>query len=248
MKITHKHTVDFFDVAHDKTMRIEAMARVFQDIAIRHSSRVGAGPDQLFPKGQVWFLHRLEVRVLHYPVLGDEIVLTSWSRAFRQYMGLREYTIESDLGIAVQASAVWVFFDFQKKRVIRAPEAMMAAYESEPRAQFDDELYQWQPEKVTMPEIRTDITLRHGDFDINGHVNNTIYPGLVETLGYSDAMEIPDNSSGRIRHLKLRLGREIPLGTKDVNMGCCQIDRRNCFAVTDTNDPAVIHADGELSF
>ena len=248
MKVSRQHTIDFFDVAHDKTLRIEAMARFFQDMAILHSSRVGAGPDQLFPKGLVWFLHRLEVRVQHYPVLGDKVTLSTWSRAFRQYMGLREYTIESEQGIAVQASSVWVFFDFRKKRVTRAPEEMAAAYESESRAQFDDELYQWKPGKVTAPEVQIPAALRHGDYDINGHVNNTIYPGLVETLAYSGAMAPQESSGGRLRHLKLRLGREIPLGTKGVQIGCSSIDRRNCFAVTGTDDPSVIHADGEFFF
>ncbi len=134
----------------------------------------------------------------------------------------------------------------------RAPEEMSTAFESEPRVQFDDELYQWQPEKNVMPDGQTngriDINLRYGDFDVNGHVNNTIYPGMVETLGYSGPLETSDNSGGKIRHLKLRLGREIPLGTRGVTIGCRQIDTRHCFSVTDANDPAVIHADGEFSF
>ncbi|MCG8618832.1 MAG: thioesterase [Desulfobacterales bacterium] len=250
MILTTPHTIDMFDTAHDNTLRLESMARFFQNLAVAHSTRAGAGPEMLLPKGLVWYLHRLEIRVHHYPLLGEQVRLATWSRGFRQYMGLREYTITSDRGTAVTASSVWVFFNFHKNRILRVPEDMARAYASDSKSQFEDELYQWQPEKSeqTAPQDHEiDMGLRYGDFDLNGHVNNTVYPGIVETLGYGAAQN-HGGEMAKIRHLKLRLGKEIPLGTQAVSAGFREHDGRYHFKISGKGTSPSVHADGEFSF
>lgn len=242
MILEDRHVVDLFDIAHDRTMRLDAAARLFQNIAVRHSTRAGAGPDQLIPQGKVWLLHRLEIQVQTYPVLGEKIRISTWSRGFRQYMGLREYTIETEAGCAMQAASVWIFFDFAKKRVVRFPKEMIKGYQCEDRSAFDAELYEWQPPVLKEPETAMDISIRHSDIDINGHVNNTIYPGFVETLFYNRVRA----GDERIRGIKLRYGKEIPKGESRVRAGCCRHRDRGAFFIMGL-DGQTCFADGELS-
>lgn len=246
MNFTRHHTIGLFDAAHDSTLRLEAMARLFQDMAVSHASEAGVGPEVILPRGLVWYLHRLEIRVRHYPRLGERVAVTTWSRAFRQYMGLREYTITSDRGEVVHAASVWIFFDFERRRIARVPPEMANAFSSDPGTRFENELYRWQPETGIRPEKKTDLSLRFGDFDLNGHVNNTIYPGMVETLGY--ALADPGGAKGKLRRLRLRLGREIPLGQQGVRAGYREMPGRYCFTLADPADPSVVHADGEFYF
>lgn len=242
MKITHTHKIGLFDIAHDSTLKLETMARFFQDIAVHHTLLVNQGPEYLFSNGKVWYLHRLEIEVVRYPVFGDEITLTTWSRGFRQSMGFREYSIASKGETMVKAGSVWVFFDVARHRVTRFPAEMAAAFGSEDQSQFDRELYLWRPEPQGIPEVRTDISLRYSDFDVNGHVNNTIYPGFVETLCHTAAERFPD----KIRRLKFRLVSEIPLGKTKIRAGSCNAGDGYNFVVNDPADPSVIYCEGKF--
>lgn len=258
MKIEHTRDIGLFDIAPDKTLKLESMARFFQDMAIGHSSQVGAGPDELFSRGVVWFLHRLEIEVLRYPVFGETVNISTWSRGFRHHMGLREYRIESDQGLAVRASSVWVFFDFRKKRVVRVPSDIEALYQFEPQKNFETELSTWNPSTGIEPEQEIDISLRYGDFDINHHVNNTIYPGFIETLFHNTL----SRGGEKIQHMKLRFGREIPQGKTSVRCGWQTIRpaveptgksagkpvdaKAYRFVVIDPRDSSCLYADGEF--
>jgi hypothetical protein len=45
MKIEKYHKIGFFDVDHQLKLRIQSVARFFQEMATFHSTKIGAGPD-----------------------------------------------------------------------------------------------------------------------------------------------------------------------------------------------------------
>ena len=253
MKYSISRSIGFFDVSHDRCMTLEAMARIFQKMATDHSAHVGAGPDYLFPRGLVWFLNRLEIQVFNYPLLGDRLRVSTWSRGFRHYMGLREYRMDTapfdpDTGPAVLASSVWIFYDFKNRRVRRVPRAMADLYPFDPERNFDTELQEWRPHAgaaAASAPIETDISLRFSDFDVNGHVNNTIYPGFVETLFTRAVNSVP---GARIRQLRLNYSKEIPLGTPSVTVGCHAGPDRHTFVVSPPASGGPGYALGDFSF
>ncbi|MCK5836330.1 MAG: hypothetical protein KAH09_03605, partial [Desulfobacula sp.] len=121
MKIEKSYTIGFFDIDSQFTLRIQSAARFFQEMATLHSTKIGAGPEVLFEKGVVWFLHRLEIEFFRYPVLGEEIQITTWSRGFKGYKGFREYHIHSSQGDIARGSSVWLFFNINRKRISKVP-------------------------------------------------------------------------------------------------------------------------------
>lgn len=249
MKITRSHTVGFFDIDHRKTLHLSAAARMFQDMATRHSIAAGDGPDQLFSRGKTWLLHRLEMDFTAYPRLGESITISTWSRGFKHHQGLRDYCIESNRGLLARASSVWIYFDFIKKRIQKVSPEVGARYGAEPDSNFPDELKDWKPCGKITADHEIAISLRYSDFDLNDHVNNTIYPGFVETLFHTRL----NQGDTRIRNLKIRFSREIPRSETSVCAGASQADgqadsqadSRCLFNVRSSG--GTVYADGEFT-
>jgi len=215
MKIEKSHEIGFFDIDPDLKLRVQSTARFFQEMATFHSTQIGAGPDVLFAKGVVWFLHRLEIEFFRYPKLGEKIQLATWSRGFKGYKGFREYQIRSSVGEIARGSSVWLFFDFKRKRISKVPDHISRCYEIDDEKWFDTEIDDWKPCGKIHPEQQMDISLRYSDFDVNGHVNNTIYLGFLESLYHRMI-----NGNGRlIKNIKIRFNREISRTTEHIRSG-----------------------------
>ncbi|MCF6248901.1 MAG: thioesterase [Desulfobacula sp.] len=240
MKIKKLHTIGFFDVDCRFNMMIQTIGRLFQDMATTHSAKVGVGYHVLSRRGVVWFLHRLQIEVVSYPKLGDEILILTWSRGFKGFKGFREYVIQSPNGdVLVKGSSVWLFYNLNRKRISKVPREISDCYEFETQKQFNTEIDDWKSCGKIEPQQQIGISLRYSDFDINGHVNNTIYLGFLESL-YHDILGRKANS---IKTVKIKFCREIDYGKKQIDVGWQKSgDRFLC----NIYDDSILFAEGEI--
>lgn len=239
MKIERHHTIGLFDVDHQFKLRLESAARFFQESATGHSTKIGAGPEVLFKKGVVWFLHRLEIEFFRYPALSEDLKITTWSRGFKGFKGFREYHIQSSQGEVARGSSVWLFFDVKRKRISKVPGEISRLYAFESEKWFDREINDWDTCGKIEPEKEMDISLRYSDFDVNGHVNNTIYLGFLETL-YHQTIKINEQP---IRNIKIRFCREIGPEKEKIRSGWRKVNgvyQCNIF------DDSTLYADAEI--
>lgn len=241
MKIQKTHRIGLFDVDYEFKLRIESIARFFQEIAVHHSTSIGVGPEVLFNKGVVWFLSRLEMEVLRYPLLGEDIQIITWSRGFKGAKGFREYRINSDKGEIVKGSSVWLFYDFIRKRVARVPADISDHYVINPERWFDAEIDEWPFYGRIEPDQAIDISLRHSDIDVNGHVNNTVYIGFFETLCH----KVMEAQGGAVKNLKIRYCREID---KDKDQVVAGMKKVNGVYHCNIHDQSELYADAEIIF
>ncbi len=239
--IEKTHTIDFFDVDFKFNLTVEATARLFQNMATSHSSDIGAGQDFLFENGVVWFLHRLEMEYLNYPVLGDEVKMSTWHRGFKRYKGFREYLMESSEGEPlVKGSSVWIFFDLERKRISKIPSFISQQYEICDDKLFDTQIDEWNACGKINSEATIKTDLRYSDFDINGHVNNTIYIGMLENLYHRTLNQSDDK---KIKNIKIRYKSEIDQSKRYVVTGWEQ--RKNQFQCN-IFDKDNLYADGHI--
>ncbi len=243
MKVIHRQPLDFFDLDHTGKLHLTGASRLFQSMAARHSLSIGADRGTLGKLGVTWLLHRLQTRFLRYPEQGEELILSTWSRGFRRHLGLREYEIRTRDEVLVQATSVWVFYDIPKERVCSVQPQVAEKYQFEAETAFESELHQWRPCGPIQPEREVAVTLRHSDFDLNGHVNNTLYPGFMETLYH----QLSPAGSGSITGFKLRFRREIPLGTEKVMVGCRAEGDEYEINIHSSLGDNTLYADGSFS-
>ena len=239
MKIEKSHKISFFDIDSQFKLRVQSVARFFQEMATLHSTKIGAGPDVLFEKGVIWFLNRLEIEFFRYPSLGEDIKITTWSRGFKGFKGFREYHIQSSLGDIARGSSVWLFFDLKRKRISKVPAQISDLYEFEQEKWFDKEINDWQTCGKIDPEQQMDISLRYSDFDVNSHVNNTIYLGFLETLYHKTI----NSNSKPIKNIKIRFSREIGSDKDNIITGWT---RANGVYQCNIFDDSTLYADAEI--
>lgn len=237
----HKlYAIDFFDVDYRFNMTFQAMARIFQGLATAHSDRMGVGYRFLKKMDKVWFLHRLNVDVLTYPVRYDTVRLTTWVNGFRRFKCFREYLIESEDGrVMVKGTSVWLFYDQKKKRISKVPDTILSCYECGAESRFETALDDWKPCGRIVPDNQLDISLRYADFDINGHVNNTQYLGFLESLFH----RYPGRENSVIKNIRVRFNREIDHKRETVRAGYKKNGNHyHCNIFDDT----VLFADAEI--
>jgi len=237
MHYTLTHKVGLFDIDMNFKMRIDAFARLFQDLATGHSTHIGAGPDVLFSRGVIWFLRRLEMDIIRYPYLDEELTLITWSRGFGNHKGFREYTVTSKNREIARGSSSWVFYNIKKKRIERIPEDYLNIYQSVHRNQFDKDIEEWKTPGRFRPDQNTEIGLRYSDFDANGHVNNTKYLDFIDTMLFHTMK----TERRCIRNLKIRFSREISKSNTSVQAGWTPKDNTADFLIYNTDH---LFADG----
>jgi len=239
MPIKIHHKVGFFDIDHQLKLTVQSVARFFQEIATLHSVKVGVGPDVLSKRDVGWLLNRLEIELFRYPVLGEDIHISTWSRGFKGVKGYRDYLIYSSKGEIARGSGIWIFYNSRKKRIARIPKDISTRYEVENEKWFDHEIEDWKTCGQIESDQNIDISLRYSDFDMNGHVNNTKYIGFLETL-YHHAIH---RDGTPIKNIKLRFYREIDK-KQDRIQACCKKSKGvyHCNIL----DSRTLYADAEI--
>ena len=112
-------------------------------------------------------------------MLYDSLRIETWSRGLQRFKGFRDYVIYKGEKPICTASSIWLFIDTQKKRPVKVDHEIENRYISVDETTNGTEIETWQPVTPSENASTAFIELRQTDFDINKHVNNTVYPNLV---------------------------------------------------------------------
>ena len=112
-----------------------------------------------------------------------DVEVRTWSRGIKGVEAKRGYEIYSEEGeLLIIADSSWALFDLEAQKLIRAPEEMIAAYNSIDRDPFNGE----KMERVRDNDIIENellIPVGKRDIDTNNHMNNSKYMEyIVEVL------------------------------------------------------------------
>ncbi len=160
------------DVTPKGRVRLDAVARHLQDVA--NDDAV----DALGDDAAGWVVRRTELRVERFPVLREELELTTWASGTGGRWAERRTSVIGDQGGAIEANALWVHVDLASGRPKRLDDSFFEAYgEAAGGRKVQARLTHGDPpvggESISWP-------LRFTDFDVLGHVNNAVYWAVVE--------------------------------------------------------------------
>ena len=151
-------------------VRLDALARFLQDIAIDDVQETGWGmPDHL------WFVRSIRVDVLE-PLVGDrELELTTWCSGVAAIAAGRRWSLRGDRGGWIEVDSVWIHLDADQ-RPARIEDFGVYAEAAAGRHVST---------KLALPDppsdaARTPWPLRTTDVDLHGHVNNAVHWQAVE--------------------------------------------------------------------
>ncbi len=151
-------------------LRLDAVARFLQDIAIDDVQETGWGiPDHL------WFVRSICVDVVE-PLIGDtEVELTTWCSGVAAIAAGRRWSLTGDAGGHIEVDSVWIHLDAEQ-RPARIEDFGVYAESAGDRHVST---------KLALPDPpaaapRMPWPLRATDVDLHGHVNNAVHWQAVE--------------------------------------------------------------------
>ena len=168
-------------------MRLDAVARFFQDVADDDAREVGLGGRT------AWVVRRTRLE-LHAPArYGERVDLVTWCSGTGPRWAERRTSLGGDAGARVEGVSVWVHVDMGSGAPIRLGPTFHEAYDTAAggRRVRASLLHS----AVPAAAVRRSWPIRFADFDVMGHVNNAAYWQVVEEV-LADGRQAADGPSG----------------------------------------------------
>jgi fatty acyl-ACP thioesterase B len=183
-----------YEIGADRTASIDTIMNHLQETALNHVKIVGLLGDgfgstpEMCKKNLIWVVARMQVVVDRYPTWGDVVHVETWVSAsgkngMRRDWLLRDYNTGE---ILTRASSVWVMMNKHTRKLSKIPEEVreeIGSYfvESAPILEEDDRKLT-KLDDSTADYIRSGLSPRWSDLDVNQHVNNVKYIGWILEL------------------------------------------------------------------
>lgn len=169
--------VRYSEVDKDKQMDLYSIINYFQDCSTFHSEDIGRGLDYLEKNHRVWLMNAWQIVVNRFPVIGEEITISTWPYDFISMYGYRNFTIRDEAGnIAAYANSIWVYMDTEHFCPVKVTDN--EGYIREPRLDMS-----YAPRKIALPnelEALEGFPVIRSNIDTNNHVNNGQYIKMAE--------------------------------------------------------------------
>ncbi|XP_041008113.1 palmitoyl-acyl carrier protein thioesterase, chloroplastic-like isoform X4 [Juglans microcarpa x Juglans regia] len=180
-----------YEIGADRTASIETLMNHLQETALNHVKGAGLLGDgfgstpEMCKKNLIWVVTRMQVVVDRYPTWGDVVQVDTWvSPSGKNGMRRDWVLLDSKTGKTLtRASSVWVMMNKQTRRLSKIPEEVRGEIEpyftdTVPVVEEDSRKLQ-KLDDNTADYVRTGLSPRWSDLDVNLHVNNVKYIGWI---------------------------------------------------------------------
>ena len=171
-------------------VRCTVLLAWLQEAAVAHASQLGVSVEALADRGLAWVISRLALQ-LERQVKGSEpVTVSTWPFSREGRFSIRDFRITARDGTLIGAATTsWAAITLDTRRPVRIDQSL-PEYPVRSERALDDR-FEPLPE-MDSPLYCVDMPVLKSCLDLNGHVNNTVYPGwAVESL----PMELTRNSS-----------------------------------------------------
>lgn len=200
--------MEYEDVGTDFRMKLPALFQRFQRAALNHSDSVGLDTQTMIAAGAVWILNRIRLRIQRMPEYRESVTVKTWHKGSAGFRAGRDFLVLCGNETVAAAASQWLYYDIGRKRVAKIPERISAPYTDEPDEALESGTIDFAVDKTFEPEEMLSLSTREGDYDPNGHVNNTVYLEYLDTLIKRSGMADGAISEVGIQYLK-EIGRDV---------------------------------------
>jgi acyl-ACP thioesterase len=182
LKAAQTTRVYYDDVDADFRMKLPVLFQRLQRAAVHHSDLVGQTNEKMVADGAVWILNRMLVKIERMPAFRERLTVHTWHKGAVGFRSARDFLVFCNQELVAAASSQWLFFDLHKKRIVKIPAAVSEPYGVETDEALGADAIDFAVDKAFDAQQTISITTRDGDYDPNGHVNNTAYLDYLDTL------------------------------------------------------------------
>ena len=222
MVLEEKFYIGYRDIYTNFNIKNSAILNIFEDIAGIHASIVGEG---IRRTGTTWVLTGYKVKIYKRPVFGDRVNVSTWGTGIKNVMASREFEIRSEYGeLLIAGLSNWVHLNVKEKKLERASDELIAAYELEPEKTNFNETKLKKLNEPENYEYEKDYYIDWNWIDANNHMNNIFYMDLAD-------IALPDEISknNEFSYFEIMYKKEIKY--KD-NVKCLYTRAGDCCTIT----------------
>ena len=161
----HRRRVNLADGSPRGRTRLDALARMLQDVSDEDTTDAG------FPADEPWVVRRVDMGVRSFPVFRDTVSVSTWCSGVGARWAERRVRIVGDTGGEVEAAVLWVHLDAAGKPA-RLPDRFTELYTEAARGRR----VRARLHHGSRPDGLASVPfpLRFCDFDLMEHVNNAV--------------------------------------------------------------------------
>src|SRR4029078_9116692 len=179
-----RRRVRLSDMAAHGRLRLDAIARYLQDVAIDDVQETGWGMAE-----HLWFVRRVRIDVPRPFLEEDAVQLRTWCSGIGALAAGRRWSVAGEAGGWAEVDSVWIHLDAGGNPARIEAFGVYAAAAGDRRVSTRLELPDPPPGSERMP-----WPLRATDVDLHGHVNNAVHwaaaEGLLGRLGVDPRLPI----------------------------------------------------------
>lgn len=171
--------VRYSEIGENGLLTLPGVLNYFQDCSTFQSEAVGLGMKVLKERKRFWVLSAWQVIINRYPELGEDIRTSTWAYGFRGFMGMRNFTMDTEAGESLAyANTYWSYIDAENGLPVKLTPEDTRGYElpdgtMEPKLDMD-----YAPRKIRLPgecKEEENFVIQKHHLDTNHHVNNCQY-------------------------------------------------------------------------
>lgn len=180
-----------YEIGADRTASVETLMNHLQETALNHVKTAGLLGDgfgstpEMCKRNLIWVVTKMQVLVDQYPTWGDVVQVDTWVAASGKNGMRRDWLVrDSNTGeILTRASSLWVMMNKETRRLAKIPdevrEEIGGYFVDSPPVVDEDSRKLPKLDDSTADYIRSGLTPRWSDLDVNQHVNNVKYVGWI---------------------------------------------------------------------
>ena len=165
------------DVDKRFKLKVSAIFRYFQDVALKATETLGVDSISLSKRNIDWVITRMSVEIKRLPDCNEEITVHTYPGKDMAMLYPRYFFVTDSKGeVIIRSASIWALINNETRKVIVDRDVI---------SKLPPETHESQmalPEKIALPENSNFIekrTIHYSDLDFNSHMNNVRYVELL---------------------------------------------------------------------
>jgi acyl-CoA thioesterase FadM len=178
MKWTEGYKIKFHDTDANEILSPKNTLKLMQETAMLQMKGVGTSYEELFNQKKAFILSTIRLEFISPIFAYDEVEVDTWAHEGKGFTFPRFFEIRRDGETVAEGASSWALVHTEEKRLISQSEIDLSHFPC------DEPLKTEHSQRIRIPSalplsLVGEYTVRYSDIDLNGHMNNTNYPGVI---------------------------------------------------------------------